>query len=428
MAHAKLSPSARGRWQLCPASVKANLKYESDEGSSSAAAIDGTHSHTLLEYCVKHKDGLSDAKQFIGMILGDHEGQFAVCAERATRVQLAIDYIRSQLADGVEVIAERQVNPAALTGRNDMTGTVDIQLRSQSKLVILDYKDGMQPVDARDNPQMEQYAFGVLAEYMQHAIPWPPVIELGIIQPKLTTKGMLAVSTHSYTLDEFVKKLPALIDEAEATDAPNAPFVAGEKQCQWCPNKGNCSEASSYVLKKAGIKFEAVPIPNQAANADVNSLTDQQLREMVESAPMLRKMLESAEEEALRRISTGHPVEGLKIVRGVGRRAWSKEESDIADKLKRMAVPKSEIWQTKLISPAQVQKLTWTNTKGEQKQLSPKQLEMLNTEFIVKGTGNLTVVPESDRRDAMDFGNMKELFAAVPAVPVIEVPSWLLTS
>ena len=49
--HAKLSPSKRSRWALCPGSIREEAKYP-DTGSGPAAA-DGTHSHTLLEHCIK---------------------------------------------------------------------------------------------------------------------------------------------------------------------------------------------------------------------------------------------------------------------------------------------------------------------------------------------------------------------------------------
>ena len=50
-AHAKLSPSKRHRWAACPGSIREEAAYPDER--SGAAAIDGTHSHTLLEHCVK---------------------------------------------------------------------------------------------------------------------------------------------------------------------------------------------------------------------------------------------------------------------------------------------------------------------------------------------------------------------------------------
>lgn len=86
--HSNLSPSARHRWGACPASVRESAKYPNKP--SGPAAIDGTHTHTLLEHCLLQ---VHDAAHYIGMVLKDHEGEFMVDAERAERVQLALDYI-----------------------------------------------------------------------------------------------------------------------------------------------------------------------------------------------------------------------------------------------------------------------------------------------------------------------------------------------
>ena len=104
-AHAQLSPSKRHRWALCPGSIREEAKFP-DEGSG-AAAIDGTHSHTLLEHCIN--GGLADPKDMIGVRMKDHEGEFVVDADRAERVKIAIEYIRTRVAafNGLaEVIAE----------------------------------------------------------------------------------------------------------------------------------------------------------------------------------------------------------------------------------------------------------------------------------------------------------------------------------
>jgi hypothetical protein len=58
----------------------------------------------------------------------------------------------------------------------------------------------------------------------------------------------------------------------------------------------------------------------------------------VEAAPLIRQMLEGAEEEALRRFEAGMPVAGLKAVNGRGSRAWAFPEEEMADKLKEEGV------------------------------------------------------------------------------------------
>ena len=132
--HAKLSPSARHRWGRCPGSVRMEAQYP-EGGTASAAAVDGTHSHTLLEYCVKRLitglDGKAEA--FVGVTLKDDDGEFTVDAARAERVEFAMEYIRSRaFLLGATVKAEEQVDPKYLIGRDDLSGTVDVQLMKRA--------------------------------------------------------------------------------------------------------------------------------------------------------------------------------------------------------------------------------------------------------------------------------------------------------
>jgi hypothetical protein len=170
-------------------------------------------------------------------------------------------------------------------------------------------------------------------------------------------------------------------------------------------------------LSKAGVKFGAVEVAVQGAKADPHTMSDEQLRELVEGAPLIRKMLEMAEAEALTRITAGHPIGGLKVVHGPGRRAWKLDEEGTAKRLTMMGIPKSAVWKLTLVSPAQVEKLSW-ESKGEQKQLSERQLKTLTNEYITKSEGKLTVVPEADWRPSAVTGELK--FEAVPA----KEPEW----
>lgn len=416
--HAKLSPSSRHRWQLCPASAAACTQYERDKANSSAAAIDGTHSHTLLEACLKGKE-ITDPMSLVGLILADHEGQFAVDKARATRVQVAVDYIKHRAAEmvPVEIISEKSVSPVALTLRDDLSGTVDVQLRTPDILEIIDYKDGMNPVSAENNPQLEQYAVGVLSELLEKGHGWPTIIRMTIIQPKLLEKHLSPISSHDVMKDDLTERiLPKLIDEADATDDVDAPFVAGEKQCMYCPHRGNCSAAATYTLEKSGVKFG--PIPSQLpAPESSTTMTDERLAQLVEAAPMLRKMLEGAEAEAVKRMSSGHEIAGLKVIRGPGRREWNKNPEEIATRLKQMGMPKDQIWRVSLVSPAQVEKAEWTTKTNVEKKLTEKQLAVLANDFIGKSEGKLTAVPVSDPHKGIEFGKTDKMFKPIPKQP-----------
>ena len=427
--HAKLSPSKRSRWALCPGSIREEAKYP-DEGSG-PAAVDGTHSHTLLEKCIKHK---VHAPYFVGQILTDHDGEFKVDADRATRVQLALDYIIKRVAEEStpflipKVISETRVDPEHLLGRSDLSGTVDIQIHGYDMLELIDYKDGMGIVSAEGNLQLEQYAYGVLAGFklpVNGDYPFKTV-RMTIIQPKLALRGMPAITSHDVSVRDLLANMGTIISQAAATDKPDAPLVPGESQCKFCRAKGSCNALAGNVMKEVGIMFQPVvtqtlDVAQQSADKDPSTMDDAQIAQIMEAAPLMRQLLEGVEKEALRRLKAGQSIPGLKLVNGKGSRSWAFAEAEMAEKLVKMGIPKSAIYETKLVSPAKAEKLTWKK-KDEMVTLTDRQLKRMEQEYVTKLAGALTVAPECDGRPAVIM-NAAPLFSAVETPA--ELPAWL---
>jgi len=428
-AHAQLSPSKRHRWALCPGSIREEAKYPDER--SGAAAIDGTHSHTLLEHCIDR--GLTDPMDEVGDVFADDDGSFVVDADRAARVKVAIEYIRERSMNGMfKVISEERVDPKHLLGRDDLSGTVDCQIIGDDWIEIIDYKDGMGVVSAEGNMQLEQYAYGVLAGYKLPVNVEYPVkrIIMTIIQPKLALKGMKAITSWERGVRDMLTNLGTIVVQAAATDAPDAPLVPGESQCKFCRAKGSCAALAGNVMKEVGIMFQPVvtqtlDVAQQSADKDPATMDDQQIRQIMEAAPLMRQLLEAVEKEALRRLESGQSIPGLKLVHGRGSRAWALPEEEMADKLVKMGIPKTAIYETKLVSPAKAEKLTWEKRDGTKVSLTDRQLKRLDQEYVAKLAGKLTVAPESDSRPAV-ITNAAPMFSAVEAAPAAEsLPSWL---
>lgn len=431
--HAQLSPSKRHRWALCPGSVREEAKYP--EERSGPAAIDGTHSHTLLEHCIKA--GLADPTLMVGVRLMDDEGEFVIDADRAARVKSAIEYVKSrvtQLNGMVEVVPETRVDPQWFTNRDDLSGTVDIQIIGGGVLEIVDYKDGMAEVPAEGNLQLEQYALGKLAECRKgynvpDQYPWHEV-RMTIIQPKLALRGGTPITTWTVPVSELLTKISVLVDQARATDNPDAPLIPGDSQCKYCRAKGACSALAGNVMKEVGIMFQPIAdqtfeIAQQSADRDPAVMSDDQIRQVMEAAPLMRQLLEAVEKEALRRLEAGQSIPGLKLVNGRGSRTWALPEEEMAEKLVKMGIPKTAIYETKLVSPAKAEKLVWEKRDGTKVSLTPRQMSRMEQEYVIKMAGKLTVVPESDSRPAV-VKNAAPMFSAVEAAPAAEsVPSWL---
>ena len=104
---------------------------------------------------------------------------------------------------------------------------MDIQIIGGGVLEIVDYKDGMAEVPAEGNLQLEQYALGKLAECRKgHNVPdqypWHEV-RMTIIQPKLALRGGTPITTWTVPVSELLTKISVLVDQARATDNPDAP-------------------------------------------------------------------------------------------------------------------------------------------------------------------------------------------------------------
>ena len=425
-----LSPSKAVRWLSCPGSIREEAKYPEEE--SGPAAVDGTHSHYLLECCIL--GGLEDPNVALGKTLKDHEGAFTVDDLRASRVRMAIDYIKQrgkELGDDCEVISEQRVDPEHFLGRNDMSGTADVQLHALTSRVleVIDYKDGMNYVAVENNPQLELYGLGALAAFklpVNVAYPFDTV-RLTVIQPKLALKGMKPINSVEMSVKDLLAKIPEYVLGAAATDMPDAALVPGEDQCKYCRAKGSCTALAGNVMNAMELfsPVEVLDIAQQAADKDPAKMDERQICQIMEAAPLMRQLLEAVEKEAMKRFKAGISIPGLKLVHGRGSRNWSMSDDDIAEKLMKMGMPKAEVYEVKLISPAKAEKVVWrTKRNGVEtnKQLSERQIKTMNTEYITRVAGKLTVVPESDERPAVIM-NAAPLFGAVEEVPAL--PDWL---
>jgi hypothetical protein len=253
-----------------------------------------------------------------------------------------------------------------------------------------------------------------------------------------------------------------MVVEAAATEDPDAPLVAGEKQCRYCRADG-CAERARSVFEGIGIMTTNQQLPmfpvltapalpsfmlpvnqapvvqpsadvfQQTANKDAATMTDAELARIMEIEPLMKQLLVNVKEEAMRRFKMGGKIPGFKVVNGKGSRQWAFSDAEMESKLIGMGIPKGAVYETTLVSPAKAEKLTWEKkSKGEtvRKQLSDRQLKTMDKEYVVHLGGKPTIVTEDDSREAITL-SAAELFKPVEPQPVAqapqvpELPSWM---
>ena len=116
-------------------------------------------------------------------------------------------------------------------------GTADAVLYKGRHMLVNDLKFGRGEVEAKDNLQLIIYALGCLQ-------PATRTITVEIDAPRAVS------SKWTIDRDELVARGAEISRAALATEKPNAPRIAGKKQCQWCDASNVCPESSAMLIDK----------------------------------------------------------------------------------------------------------------------------------------------------------------------------------
>lgn len=436
-AHARLGPSNH-RWPHCPGSIREEAAYPDISGE---AAIDGTGSHYLLEMCLENN---CRAEVYEGQVImpGHHEKPlgWVVHRDRIDRVQMALDYLATRVQQlraeypncRVRVESESRSDPGRIYNRKDWWGTCDITITvlDENDIVafmeVADYKDGRGWVSAEDNSQLQSYLLGKLCEYVYKTDFRPenagPVHRMTIIQPKT-----LPVIRHQdIQLHDLFRRGNELAAAAKATDDPKAPLVpdgkGGKGWCQWCKHKSNCVALNETKVQRITV-MDSLPVAAEGTSliavaqqimTGVHEMSTSDLSAFMDAEPALLAVFDKAREEIENRINAGETVSGWAIEPGRGSNVWALPEEEIVKKLKSRRLKNEEIYPKKLISPAQVLKLSC---------LTDDQKKKIENELITfkAGSDKLQRVAKKE----VEKPTAQELFGEViDSKPVEEAPDF----
>jgi hypothetical protein len=408
--HSIFAPSSSARWLSCPGSLIPCLLVDDPAGEDAAT---GTVAHGVAEQWLKA--GIRPS-ELIGTIEKVDEGhtvyEIPITAEMLDYVEQYVDWCEYLSGDH---FIETKVYFSDLTPLDRQGGTADHAACQYGVLTITDLKFGQGvQVFARDNTQALLYAYGFFLEY-DWLYDFQQIV-IRIAQPRLHHFDTWEISREELLdFTEFVKPRAAL------AWTPNAPRVAGEKQCQFCAIKGTCPALLLAAEKLTEGVFEA--LDDEVTEEAVESLRE---RLRIDAQPTIvsaldmttgdlsrallwRKTVEgwfkAVADELYRRLDLGEEVPEWKLADGKNKRDWSSEQS-ASGHLTFLGLDDDDIFERSMISPAKAEKAL------VEQGYKRKQLPQLLDPFVTKTRGATTMVRASDKREAIatgsPFGNLDD--------------------
>jgi len=361
--HALLSASSSDRWLHCPPSARLCESYD-DKGSDYAA--EGTDAHALCEYKLRQALGMEATDPTENLTWFNEE--MSDCATGyAAYVLEQVEAAKQTCADPV-VLIEQRVDFSRWVESG--FGTADCILIADGTLQIIDYKHGLGVlVSADGNPQMQCYALGALELF--DAIYDIDSVRMTIYQPRREN-----VSTYELSKDELYRWADEVLKPtADLAFAGDGNFLCGE-WCGFCKAKHDCRARANANMELARYDFKLPPL-----------LTDEEVEEILARADDLVSWASDIKEYALQQAISGKEWHGWKLVEGRSNRRYTNETA-VAGAVTDAGF---DPYEHKVLGVTAMQKL-----------LGKSRFDEILAAYIEKPQGKPTLVPESDKRPAIN--------------------------
>lgn len=362
--HALLSASSSKQWLNCPPSAK---QCATQEDRASPYTQQGTDAHELCEYKVLTRvcgkaawdptenldyfDTEMDysTDEYCNYVLEQFEEAKKLCKDPIVLVEQKLDFSR-WVPEGF--------------------GTGDCLIVADDVLHIIDFKYGLGVlVDCENNSQMMCYGLGALDIY--DGIYDIKTVKMTIFQPRRDN-----ISTFTMAKDE-------LLNWADTVLAPTAKlayegkgeYKAGD-HCTFCKVKATCRKRAEYNLELAKYDFE------MPAN-----LEDTEIAAILPRVDDLVSWVNDIKEYALQRALSGTKYDGYKVVEGKSNRRYVSDQAVVEV----LTDAGYDPYERKLLGVTAMTKL-----------LGKAKFEELLGSLIEKPAGKPTLVPETDKRKALN--------------------------
>jgi hypothetical protein len=363
LGHAFLSASSSHRWLNCPPSARLCESYE-DRANSFAA--EGTAAHLLCEY--KLKTALGIVAKDPTADLTYYNKEMEECADGyAAYILELVEAAKENCADPVVLIEQRLDYSRYVEGG---FGTGDALVIADGTLHIVDYKHGQGIlVKAEDNPQMKLYALGALELF--DGIYDIDTVSMTIYQPRRNNISTYTVPKESL-YQWAMEKLKPIAKLAYAGDGE---FKCGE-WCKFCKAKHECRARAEYSMELARYDFKLPPL-----------LEDDEVESVLGKIDALISWASDIKDYALRAALGGKEWSGWKLVEGRSNRRYINEDAV------------AQVVQAAGFDPYERRLMGIT---AMEKTLGKAKFAELLGGLVEKPQGKPTLVPESDKRPAIN--------------------------
>ena len=361
--HAVLSASSSERWINCPPSARLCETYE-DKGSDYAA--EGTDAHTLCEYRLKQALGIPTEDPIENLSWYNEEMEECAAGYAAYVVEL-LETAKQTCSDPV-VMIEQRVDFSRWV--QEGFGTADCILIADGVLNIVDYKHGKGvEVSAEGNTQLSLYSLGALEIF--DGIYDIDRVCVHIFQPRKSN----VVSFMMDKADLYQWADTELTEKAQLAYEGQGSFSCGE-WCRFCKAKAECRERAEANLALARYEFQSPAL-----------LDDEEVADILGKVDALTAWASDVKEYALQQAISGKEWTGWKLVEGRSNRKYTSEAA-VATTVEGAGF---DPYERKVLGVTAMQKM-----------LGKTRFEELLAPYIEKPQGKPTLVPESDKRPAMN--------------------------
>lgn len=366
--HAKLSASSSKRWLTCPGSTRLE---QGIPDTTSTFAEEGTAAHALSELkLMKHTGKINKntytrrynkfkkENEYYSQAMDDYTDEY---------VDLVLEKYHAY-PDGF-IDLEKRVDFSRWVPEG--FGTSDVVIISDGVLEVIDLKYGTGvPVSAEENPQAMLYGLGAFNEY--ELLYDFETVKMTIVQIRLGDISSYEITTSDLLEwgDNYVKPRAELAMSGEGECVPE------EDACRFCKAKAICKARADKNLEIARHEF----------SEPVDTLSKEEIAEILKQSPEIKKWLEHVSEYALEQARDhGEHFPGMKLVEGRSNRIISDKE--------RAAEILQEAGYEEIFKPRELLAITKL-----EKAIGKDAFNDSLADLIVKPPGKPALVKETDKR------------------------------